>query len=386
MLSRAYKVNQLAGAMVSFAALMQGVAFSYAGVFTDKIKLSAQAVKEVNKLTDVTGISATTTSMSSTAFGWIKLDHLNANAYFTIILMGGLATIIYAKLTQKNIIIKLPDGVPPMVSNAFAAIVPATVALYVTGIIYFIFNKVTNGGYLIEYLQKWIAQPFMGLSSGLIPVVLMTMMISLLWFFGLHGPNVLAPVLESIWSQASFHNTNVYQNGFGGEVGNKALWKAIEAGHGDAYLWGRGSFDAFSQFGGSGGTLGLIVAILLFSKREDFKAVAKIGLGPGIFEINEPVLFGLPVVMNPILFVPFIVAPGVSVAIGWLATYFHLVAPVSQAVPWVVPPFLMSYLATGFDWRAPIVSLVGFAATLLVWIPFIIAANKTKDIDYDAEQ
>lgn len=89
-------------------------------------------------------------------------------------------------------------------------------------------------------------------------------------------------------------------------------------------------------------------------------------------------MFGLPIVLNAIMFIPFLLAPVVSTAIGYLATSAGLVAPVSQAVTWVVPPLLLPFLATGADWRAPIVSLVAMIATFLIWAPFVIAANKMQ--------
>lgn len=124
------------------------------------------------------------------------------------------------------------------------------------------------------------------------------------------------------------------------------------------------------------GTIVLLIAILIFSKRADYLTVAKLSIGPGIFNINEPVMFGLPIVLNAIMFIPFLIAPVVATAIGWTATYLGLVAPVSQQVTWVVPPFLLSFLATGADWRAPIVTLVCMVVTFLIWAPFVISANK----------
>ena len=114
----------------------------------------------------------------------------------------------------------------------------------------------------------------------------------------------------------------------------------------------------------------------MFSKRADYRAVANLSLGPGIFNINEPIMFGLPIVLNAIMFIPFILAPLVSVSIGYFATALNLVNPVSQQIVWVTPPLLLSFLATGADWRAPVVTLIGMLATFAIWAPFVIAANK----------
>ena len=186
------------------------------------------------------------------------------------------------------------------------------------------------------------------------------------------------------WGQAQLINIDIFQKGYEGKTGTAAVLAAID--DGKAYMWVRGSFDAFAWFGGSGGTIVLIIAILLFSKRADYLTVGKLSLGPGIFNINEPIMFGLPVVLNPIMFIPFVIAPLVATTIGWVATYLGLVAPVSQQVAWVTPPLLLSFLATGADWRAPIVALVCMVVTFLIWTPFVIAANKMDPALGESEQ
>ena len=375
-LARAYNVNDLAGGIVSLAAFIQGIAFGP----SLSAKLGVDVSKEVMDAVNNSGVGATIAdgNINVGLWGWLKLDHLNGNAYFTIMIIGALATIIYCKLMQANITIKMPDSVPPAVSKAFAAIVPATVALYVVAIFNFIISKVSNGALFIDLVQKYVAEPFLGASQGIGWVLIVTVFVQIFWFFGIHGPNVLAPVLEGVWGQAQLININIFQKGYDGLTGSDAVKAAIEKG--DAFMWVRGSFDAFAWFGGSGGTITLIIAILLFSKRADYKAVGKLALGPGIFNINEPLMFGLPIVLNAIMVIPFLVAPVIATAIGWLATNAGLVNPVSQQVPWVTPPLILSFMATGADWRAPIVTLVCMAVTFIIWVPFVISANKMEEI------
>ncbi|KAF1304868.1 PTS sugar transporter subunit IIC [Enterococcus sp. JM9B] len=371
-LARAYGVNDLAGGIVGLATLVQGIAFSYTNTLATTV--SPELVDSINASSADTGWSATAEGLTATGWGWLNLNHLNANAYFTVMIMGAISVIIFCKLMLADITIKMPDSVPPAVSKAFAAIVPATLALYVVAIINFVVGKLTDGQLIIDLVQKYIAEPFLGLSQGIGAVLIVTVFVQLFWFFGIHGPNVLAPVLEGIWGQAQLVNIDVFQKGYNGKTGTAGVLEAIE--DGKAYMWVRGSFDAFAWFGGSGGTITLLIAILLFSKRADYLTVAKLSIGPGLFNINEPVMFGLPIVLNAIMFIPFLVAPVVATTIGWLATYFGLVAPVSQQVTWVVPPLLLSFLATGADWRAPIVTLVCMIVTFFIWAPFVISANK----------
>ncbi|GEM05386.1 permease IIC component [Halolactibacillus miurensis] len=360
-LAKAYGVNELSGGIVSTAATIAGVTFAFSGTLSG-LSLDEATVTSINDA----GWAATASEITAGGWGWIPLGNLNANLFFTAMIIGFVSTVIFAKLMLANITIKLPDSVPPAVSTAFASIIPATIALYVAALFYFVFAKVVPGMTFLEWTQNTIALPLLGLSQGFGAVILVTLFVQLFWFFGIHGPNVLAPILEGVFGVAQIDNVNLFQQG-GTEL-------VIEKG----YMWVRGSFDAYSWFGGSGGTIVLIIAIIMFSKRKDYRTVANLSVGPGIFNINEPIMFGLPIVLNPLLFFPFLLAPVVSVSIGYFATIAGLVAPVSQQVAWVTPPFLLSFLATGADWRAPIVTLVAMLASFVIWAPFVMAANKVE--------
>lgn len=365
-IARAYGVNELSGGIVATAATISGITFSFTGGITGLSldQATIDAINKANEAATTTNITATTTDITAGGYGWIPLGNLDANLFFTAMIIGFVATMIFVKLMLKDFTIKLPDSVPPAVSKAFASIIPATVALYAIAIFYFVFSKIVPDITFLDWLQKTVALPLLGLSQGFGAVILVALFVQLFWFFGIHGPNVLAPILEGVFGVAQLENVNLFQQG-GAEL-------VIAEG----YKWVRGSFDAYAWYGGSGGTIVLIIALILFSRRKDYRTVANLSVGPGIFNINEPIMFGLPIVLNPIMFIPFLLAPVVSVSIGYFATIWGLVAPVSVAVAWVTPPFLLSFLATGGDWRAPIVTLVAMLASFVIWIPFVIAANK----------
>ncbi|SEO43706.1 PTS system, cellobiose-specific IIC component [Amphibacillus marinus] len=358
-LARAYGVNELSGGIVSTAATLAGITFSFSSAISG-LSLDDAAVAAINEA----GWAATSSSITAADWGWLPLNNLDANLFFTAMIIGFVATMIFVKLMVADITIKLPDSVPPAVSKAFASIIPATAAIYAIAIFYFIFGKLVPDMTFLEWIQEVIALPLLGLSQGFGAVILVALFVQLFWFFGIHGPNVLAPILEGVFGVAQLENIRLFQEG-----GSAAVIA-------DGYQWVRGSFDAYAWYGGSGGTIVLILAILFFSRRKDYRTVANLSVGPGVFNINEPIMFGLPIVLNPLLFVPFLLAPVVSVSIGYFATAWGLVAPVSQQVAWVTPPFLLSFLATGADWRAPIVTLVAMLASFAIWIPFVIAANK----------
>ena len=138
--------------------------------------------------------------------------------------------------------------------------------------------------------------------------------------------------------------------------------------------------------GGSGITIALIFAIYLFSKRKEYKTVAKLSTPMAIFNINEPVIFGIPLVLNPIYIIPFLLAPTVCAIIAYTATVIGLVPPVYVVVPWVLPPGIYAFFATGGSIMAAIVSLFNVFVAFVIWTPFVIIANRMADDKKNSEK
>ena len=130
--------------------------------------------------------------------------------------------------------------------------------------------------------------------------------------------------------------------------------------------------------GGSGSTFALIVAILILSKRADSRAVATYALPMGIFNINEPVIFGLPIVLNPVYFIPFLLVPTIQVVIAYLATNAGLIPPVHISVPWVLPPVLYAFFATGFSFAGAVMAVINIAIAIVIWGAFVLVADKME--------
>lgn len=203
--------------------------------------------------------------------------------------------------------------------------------------------------------------PFLGLSQGLVAVLIIVLAVQLFWFFGLHGTNVLGPILDGVYLSATAANNSAYM-----------MKESFE------YLWTRGSFDAYVWLGGAGCTLALIIAILIVSKREDSRAVAKLSLPMGAFNINEPVVFGMPIVLNPIYFIPWIIVLIILTLIAYGATAIGLIPPVFNAVPWIMPPVLYAFFATGGNLIAAGVALLNLVIAISIWSVFVIIANKVE--------
>jgi PTS system cellobiose-specific IIC component len=212
---------------------------------------------------------------------------------------------------------------------------------------------------LISLIGALVQAPFMSLGQNLITILIISLFIPLFWFAGLHGANIVAPVINTVYLPAVLANADALQKG----LPMPNLWTSV-------------SWDVFVHFGGAGATLALIIAIYMVSKRDDYRAVAKIGLAPGIFMINEPVMFGLPVVLNPFIFIPFVLNPIILTLIAYIATAAGIVPPTSVVVPWTTPPVIGAFLATGGSVAAAILALFNFVLSIVMYIPFVILANR----------
>lgn len=333
-LAKAFEGNRLAAAIVSLSSF----ALSIASVA--KIKFHGDSVLIRNAF-DISQFSTT--------------------GLFTAILFGSIGFFIYWACYKARIMIHISTNLPHAEQAAFDSMLPAIIAIFSVGGVNYLFQVLT-GQYFGNWLLNTIQTPLVKWGQGFGTVLVVTILVQVFWFFGINGLGVLSPILDSIWLTAQ--NSNI---------------TAVRNGHVPPYLWARGSFNVFAWFGGAGGTLMLVVAILIFSKQSDYRTIAKIALAPGIFNIGEPILLGLPVVLNPVYLIPFVLAPIVNVAFSYWVSFMGLVNPVQVAVPSIMPPIIGPFLACNYDWRAIILSIINMLIALAIWAPFVIAADKIAD-------
>lgn len=333
-LAKNFEGNRLAAAIVSLSSFSLSIA-NYA-----EIRLHGESVVVKNAF-DISQFSTT--------------------GLFTAILFGSIGFLIYYACYKARFMLHLSTNMPHAEQAAFDSLIPAMVAIFSVGGINYLFQAVTHD-YFGDWLLTTIQMPLVKWGQGFGTVLLVTLLVQVFWFFGINGLGVLSPILDSIWLTAQ--NGNI---------------TAATSGKVPPYVWVRGSFDVFAWFGGAGGTLMLIVAILAFSKRSDYRTIAKIALAPGIFNIGEPILLGLPVVLNPVYLIPFLLTPVVNVAFSYWVSVMGLVNPVQVAVPSIMPPIIGPFLACNYDWRAIILSIVNMLIAFAIWSPFVIAADKIAD-------
>ncbi|RDC50716.1 PTS sugar transporter subunit IIC [Acinetobacter sp. RIT592] len=292
-------------------------------------------------------------------WGFVPSGYISNSALFTAIVIGLLATEIFVKLSRiKKINIKMPDGVPPAVARSFAKLIPGMLTIAIFGAIGLLIKTLSGGLFLNDLLNTYLAAPLKGAADSLGSTMLITFFIHALWTIGLHGANIAMPITETLLMDLGAENAALAQAG------------ATEGFHTLA-----GAFlDAFVYLGGSGMILGLIIALIIAGRRR--KDMIALGLAPSVFNISEPVIFGLPIVLNPIYMIPFVLAPVVCSAVAYLAIDMGLVMPVIAAkIPWVTPPILGGFLATG-HWSGAALAAVNLLISIVIYIPFVIASEK----------
>jgi cellobiose PTS system EIIC component len=301
------------------------------------------------------------------AWGFISNTYLNSTALFTGIAVSLLATEVFVRLARvRFLIIKLPDGVPPAVARAFAKLVPGMITIFVFGLAGLLFRKATNGMYLNDWLNQVLVAPLTNAADSLPFAILLAFLIHAFWAIGLHGPNILGGITTPLFTQLGNKNIDLAAAG----VDDLSKY-AVMAGP---------YFDAFVFLGGSGATLGLLIALLVASKKR--KQIVALGMPPGVFQINEPVLFGLPIVLNPIWLIPFISTPIVLTITSYLAIDIGLVHPVVTNIPWVTPPIIGGYLATGAHLSGAVMAGINLVISIAIYLPFVIMQERidTKKI------
>lgn len=294
--------------------------------------------------------------------GWepgIFAKWLGSSGLVTVLITTLITGTIFAKLAKSGKLdIKLPDGVPPAVARSFSALLPTAITLVLVGIVFAIFEA---AGLADVYLHVYngISKPLMVFSNSLPVLLFIILLQQILWFFGLHGSNILAPVINGIFLALTAENM-----------------AAIAAGNTEGINIINSQFlDSYVNLGGSGLTAALVIAMFFKSKSRINKQIRNVAGGPAFFNINEPLIFGLPIVLNPIYIFPFIAAPIISACIAYTASVLGFVAPASAVVPWTCPPVISAWLATG-QWQAGAVALVNIIVSALIYFPFLAYADK----------
>lgn len=250
----------------------------------------------------------------------------------------------------------MPEQVPQAIAKQFEAMIPAFVIFLSSMIVYILAKSLTNGGTFIEMIYSAIQVPLQGLTGSLYGAIGIAFFISFLWWFGVHGQSVVNGVVTALLLSNLDANKAMLASG------NLSLENG-------AHIVTQQFLDSFLILSGSGITFGLVVAMLFAAKSKQYQALGKVAAFPTIFNVNEPVVFGFPIVMNPVMFVPFILVPVLAAVIVYGAIATGFMQPFSGVtLPWSTPAILSGFLVGG--WQGVVTQLLVLVISTVVYFPF----------------
>mgnify|MGYP000410031425 FL=1 len=292
------------------------------------------------------------------AFNGFALAHLGSAGMFLAMITAIISVKIFVTIKNKGWVIKMPDGVPPAVTQSFAALIPSAFAMFFFFVVYLVFSA-TDYQYAHNFIYKILQAPLMGFGQSLIFEPIYQFLSTLFWFFGINGPAVTNTVFNPIHLALTAENLEAFKQGatlpniFTGPFG-----------------------DFFGNFGGGGSTLSLVFLMVFFGKSERMKKLGRLAIIPGIFGINEMIIFGLPVVLNPLIVIPFILTPLVNTILSTIATLIGLIPyTTGAALPWTTPFFFSGWLATG-SIVAGLFQIVLIIIGMCIYYPFFRVIDK----------
>lgn len=294
----------------------------------------------------------------------LNMTWLGTQGVITAIIVSIISVEVIRFCVKKNLIIHMPDSVPEMVSQSFSALIP--------GIILVLLMLIINGicrifaGSLHELIYAIIQVPLQGLTSSLFAITIVAGLNGFLWWFGIH-PTVVNSIVNPLL------------------IANADANQVLSGAHNLSLATGKVGtiqmIDQFATIGGAGMTIGLIIAMILVARSSRLKTMSKLAVVPACFNINEPLVFGLPIVFNPLMLIPVAIAPIVSVLIAYVSISIGFM-PLFTGVmaPWSTPPIISGFLVAG--WQGAVTQVVAIVASVVVYYPFV----KALDNQYRKEE
>lgn len=278
----------------------------------------------------------------------LPMANLGGGGMFVGIITAIIAVEIYRMTDKSKFKITMPEQVPPAVARSFEALTPTLIVILgMATITYYI-------GFDWHTAVAKLVAPLVTAADSLPSVLLLIFMITFFWVFGIHGVSIVGSLARPVWLQLLEGNTT-----------------AQAAGEALPHIAAEPFFQWFIWVGGSGATIGLAILLAFTAKSEYGSKLGKAIITPSIFNINEPVIFGVPIVLNPIMMIPFVITPMIMATIAWFATSLGFVNPVTITAPWTLPGPIGAYLATGGDWRAAVLNVILILVSVICYYPFV---------------
>ena len=347
-LANSYDLDGLSGGILAELAFLLTILPKAMPAATEGIKLLAEGNAEL------------TNYLASVPAGFVlPMGNLGSAGMFIGILVSFFAVEVYRFTQKSGFKISMPPQVPSSVARSFEALTPTAIVLIIVACITMFMGIDVHG------IVATIVKPLIKATDSLPSVLIIIFLTQFFWSFGIHGWSIVGSLARPLWLVLLEENTTAFA----------AHTDTVNIAAEPFYQW-------FVMIGGSGATLGLAILFAFRSRSAYGKALGKTAVVPSIFNINEPMIFGAPIVLNPMLIIPFIIAPILNGMIAWFATSLGLINNVVASAPWTLPGPIGAFLACGNDWRAAVLSVLLILLSILIYYPFF----KMYDKDLYAEE
>ncbi len=282
------------------------------------------------------------------------MESLGSRGLFTAVVIALVSVRVQKFFTDKNMVIKLPANVPPIVAESFLSLSPLFFLVLAFWIIRFVL------GVDIDSLVQTTFKPLVFALNTLPGILVYAFLVTLLWSVGINGDNAMDAIVAPIFLQYLAANV-----------------EAATQGQPLPYVTAYGFFTTFVNVGGTGATIALAL-IMLNSKEPGFRKVSRLSLPTQIFQINEPIFFGFPIVLNPVFMVPYVLNALILTAGSYLLMDWGIIRKPFVNVPWTTPPVIGHYLVSGGDWKAAVWGVASIVIAMAVYFPFAKAAERQR--------
>ncbi len=348
-LAKSYKLDGITGAILATS----GFLLTIVPTIVKEILVVTQVIdgKEVQIIAEK-GTEGATVLQEAAGFV-MPMTNLGSAGLFVGIIIAIFAVEVYRFTTTTGFRIKMPDSVPASVARSFEALTPTLIVVLVVATVTYWLHINLHG------IMKIIIEPLVKATDSWFSVIIIVFLITFFWSFGIHGVSIVGSLVRPLWLTLLDQNTAALADG-----------KVIP------HIAAEPFYQWFIWIGGSGATIGLAILLATVSKSSYGKTLGRTSIVSSIFNINEPIIFGAPIVLNPILIPPFIIIPVVNSSIAYLCTSMGLVNKVTSTPPWTLPGPIGSFLATNGDYRAAILNIVLIISSAVIYYPFFKAYDK----------
>ena len=282
------------------------------------------------------------------------MDNLSSKGLFTAILVALFSVRIQKFFTDKNLVIKLPENVPSVVYESFLSLIPLLFLIVFFWVVRFVLHVD------IDHLVQMGISPLVFALNTLPGILVYAFLVTMLWSIGINGDNAMDAIVAPIFLQYLAANV-----------------EAIKQHLPLPYVTANGFFTTFVNVGGTGATIALAL-VMWNSKEPGFRKVSRLSLPTQIFQINEPIFFGFPIVLNPVFMIPYVLNALILTTGSYLLMYWNVIHRPFINVPWTTPPIIGHYLVSGGDWKAAVWGAVSIVIAMAVYYPFAKSAERQR--------